>query len=301
METLTPQAAREFMAASAAQSPPGPEVGEIVDGTLPGAAGDLHYRLYRPATEGPHPIVVYYHGGGWVLGHESSDDPYCRDLCLRSNALVVSVDYRHAPEARFPAAGDDAFAALKWIAANAESLGGDSARLAVAGWSAGGNLAAVVCQLAHALGGPEISGQVLINPATDCDLSRPSYTENAEGYILTRGLMEWFLDHYCDEADRQDPRVSPLRAESLSGLPPALVITAELDPLRDGGNAYAAALQAASVPVRHIQMPGQIHTSLTAVGMMVSCDSVRAEIGDVLQDFFGAESDVETKSSVAIS
>ncbi|NQV70062.1 MAG: alpha/beta hydrolase [Pseudohongiella sp.] len=285
IETLSPQAAREFMEATAAQQPPGPEVGEIVDGTLPGAAGELNYRLYRPATPGPHPVVVYYHGGGWVLGHESSDDPFCRDLCVRSNAVVVSVNYRHAPESRFPAAVDDAFAALKWIAANADSLGGDPGRLAVAGWSAGGNLAAVVCHLAQTMGGPKISGQVLINPVTDCDFSRPSYSENAEGYILTRALMEWFWDHYCDAADRKDPRASPLRAESLAGLPPALVITAELDPLRDEGNAYAAALEAEGVSVRHILAPGQIHTSLTAVDMVVSCNSIRAEIADALQDF----------------
>jgi acetyl esterase/lipase len=285
IDTMPPEAAREFMAASAEQSPPGPEVGEIVDGTLPGPAGELNYRLYRPATPGPHPVVVYFHGGGWVLGHASSDDPFCRDQCLRSDALIVSVNYRHAPEHRFPAAVEDAYAALQWVAANAESLGGKPGQLAVAGWSAGGNLATVVCQLAQASGGPAINGQVLINPVTDCDFSRPSYSENSEGYILTQALMEWFFDHYCDQADRTDPRVSPLRAESLAGLPPALVITAELDPLRDEGNAYAAALEAASVPVQHIQMPGQMHTSLSSVDMIVSCNGVRGEIGEALRDF----------------
>jgi cation diffusion facilitator CzcD-associated flavoprotein CzcO/acetyl esterase/lipase len=288
METMTPAEAREFAVATSAERPPGPEVGEIVDGTLPGAAGPLRYRLYRPGSPGPHPLVVYYHGGGWVIGSEISDDPFCRDICVRSDSVVVSVDYRHGPEARFPAASDDAWAALQWLAANAESLGAAPGRLAVAGWSAGANLAAVVCQAAQAAGGPEISGQVLVTPVTDCDFSRPSYSENAEGYILTRALMEWFWDHYCDPADRTDPRISPLRAESLAGLPPALVVTAELDPLRDEGVAYAAALAQAGVPVRHIAARGQTHTSLTAVDMVISSGYVREAIGEALATFVGA-------------
>jgi cation diffusion facilitator CzcD-associated flavoprotein CzcO/acetyl esterase/lipase len=288
METMSPEGARDFAVATSAQRPPGPEVGEIVDGTLPGAGGDLRYRLYRPASPGPHPVVLYFHGGGWVIGSEVSDDPFCRDLCVRSDALVVSVDYRHGPEARFPAAADDAFAALEWVAANAASLGGEPGRLAVAGWSAGGNLAAVVCQRAQAAGGPEISGQVLVAPATDCDFIRPSYTDNAEGYVLTRALMEWFWDHYCDPADRFDPRASPLRARSLAGLPPALVVTAELDPLRDEGDAYAAALAEAGVPVHHLQARGQTHTSLTAVDMVLSSRYVREAIGEGLRGFLGA-------------
>ena len=156
-------------------SPPGPEVGEIVDGTLPGAAGDLPYRLYRPPTEGPHPIVVYFHGGGWVLGNLDSDDPFCRDLCVRSDAVIVSVNYRHAPEARFPAAADDAFAAVQWVAANAAELGGVPGQLAVCGWSAGANVAAVAAQAARDAGGPTLSGQVLITPVTDSDMTRESY------------------------------------------------------------------------------------------------------------------------------
>ena len=245
IETMTVDEARAFSLAMAAERPPGPDVGEIVDGTLPGAAGELEYRLYRPATPGPHPVVVYYHGGGWVLGAHDSDDPLCRDLCVRSDALIVSVNYRHAPEARFPAAVDDGFAALQWVAANAEALGGLPGQLAVCGWSAGANIATVACQLARDTGGPAILGQVLLTPVTDCDMTRPSYKENAEGYILTAGLMEWFWNYYADPADRESPKASPLRAADLSNLPPALIITCEFDPLRDEGIAYAEALGAA--------------------------------------------------------
>ncbi len=288
MDTMSPADARAFSTAMAAQRPPGPEVGEIVDGVLPGAAGDLAYRLYRPATPGPHPVVVYFHGGGWVLGGADSDDPFCRDLCVRSDALVVSVDYRHAPEARFPAAVDDGFAALRWVADHAEDLGGLPGQLAVAGWSAGANIAAVACHLARDHGGPRIAGQLLVTPVTDCDLSRPSYEENADGYILTRSLMAWFWDHYADPADRTDPKASPLRAASLADLPPAMVVTCEFDPLRDEGVAYAQALAAAGVPVRHVAARGHIHTSLTAVDALPSGAAYREQMGEALRSFFGA-------------
>ncbi|HEY4607660.1 MAG TPA: alpha/beta hydrolase fold domain-containing protein, partial [Ilumatobacteraceae bacterium] len=288
LESMDPATARAFSEASAAMRPPGPDVGEIVDGTVPTPAGDLSYRLYRPPTEGPHPIVVYFHGGGWVLGSAISDDPLCRDLCVRSNALIVSVDYRHAPEGRFPAAVEDGFAATRWIADNAVALGGIPGELAVFGWSAGGNIAAVVCQLARDTGGPAIVGQGLLTPVTDLDMSTGSYEENAEGFILTAALMNWFADHYVDEADRSDPRASPLRAGDLSGLPPAIVITCEFDPLRDEGIAYAEALTAAGVPVHHIAARGHTHTSLTMVDMVISGARIRAEIADALRELFGA-------------
>jgi len=285
LNTLSPVQAREQIEANTANRAPGPEVGEILDGTLPGPTGLLNYRLYRPPTAGPHPVVVYYHGGGWVLGDAGSDDPFCRYLCAQSNALVISVDYRHAPEHRFPAAVEDAFGALNWVADNAETLGGIPNKLSVAGWSAGGNLATVICKLAQGQGGPNINGQLLVCPVTDCDFSTASYNENADGYILTHNLMEWFWNQYCAAEDRKDPRASPLRAESLVDLPPAIVVTAELDPLRDEGNAYAAALQAAGVIVQHIQTPGQIHTSLTAVGMVTSANDVRQAMSDALRAF----------------
>jgi cation diffusion facilitator CzcD-associated flavoprotein CzcO/acetyl esterase/lipase len=284
-DSLSPEQARALNAQLAQANPPGPEVGEVVDGTYPGAAGELPYRLYRPASPGPHAIVAYFHGGGWVLGSHASDDAFCRDLCRRTDAVVVSLDYRHAPEARFPAAPDDAWAALRWVAAQAETLGGDPSRLVVAGWSAGANLAAGVCQRARDEGGPEIAGQLLITPVTDCDLSRGSYRENGEGYVLTTALMEWFWDHYADPSERTDVRASPLRAASLEGLPPAAVFTSEFDPLRDEGAAYADALAAAGVPVRHVPCRGHVHTSLTAVGAILSSASVREQMAEAIRGF----------------
>jgi len=242
--------------------------------------------LYRPATPGPHRVVVYFHGGGWVLGSHDSDDPFCRDLCVRSNAVFVSVNYRHAPEHCFPAAAEDAFAAVRWIADHLETLGGVPGPLVVCGWSAGGNLAAVVCQMARAADGPAICGQVLVTPVTDCDFLRPSYNENGADYVLTKSLMNWFWDHYADPANRTDPKASPLRANDLSGLPRALVVAAEFDPLRDEGAAYAEAMAAAGVKVRHLPCRGQIHTSLTAVDMILSGAGARAEISAAIRQFF---------------
>jgi cation diffusion facilitator CzcD-associated flavoprotein CzcO/acetyl esterase/lipase len=285
METLPVADARALMAAIAATRPPSPEVGEVTDGVIPGPDSDLPYRLYRPPSEGPHPIVVYFHGGGWVLGDLDSDDPLCRDLCARSGAIVVSVNYRHAPEARFPAAAEDAFTAVQWVDANAAMLGGIPGQLAVAGWSAGANIAAIACQTARDAGGPSISGQLLISPVADSDMTRPSYTENGDGYILTTALMQWFWDHYADPADRGDPRAAPLSG-NLAGLPPACIVAADFDPLRDDGIAYARALEAAGTPVRLIRARGHTHTSLTMVGVVISGAPVRAEAAAALSDFF---------------
>ena len=240
------------------------------------------------SDRGPHPIVAYFHGGGWVLGSEESDDPFCRDLCVRSGAVIVSVDYRHAPEARFPAAADDAFAALRWIADHTIELGGIPGQLAVAGWSAGGNVATVAARRARDEGGPELVGQLLMNPVTDSDMTTPSYQECAEGYILTKALMEWFFDHYMDGADRTDPSVAPLRASDLSGLPPTVIVTSEFDPLRSEGEAYAKALGKAGVATQHVFARGHTHTSLTMVGVTLSSAPVRAEMGDALRGFFNA-------------
>ena len=291
MESMSTADARAFVEASSKQRPPGPAVGEIVDGTLPGPAEDLRYRLYRPATPGPHPVVVYFHGGGWMLGSEVSDDPLCRDLCVRSDALLVSVNYRHAPEARFPAATNDAFAAVKWVAANALALGAIPGQIAVAGWSAGGNLAGVACQMARDVGAPEILGQVLLCPTTDSDLSRPSYTDNGEGYGLTRSRMNWFWDHYAEPEQRSDPRASPLHGK-LVNLPPAIVVTADFDPLRDEGQEYVEALNEAGVPTRHIRARGHTHSSVTMVDVVLSGAAVRVAVAEALRSFFPAPVDV---------
>jgi cation diffusion facilitator CzcD-associated flavoprotein CzcO/acetyl esterase/lipase len=285
METMTPVEARLFSEAASTMRPPGPDVGEIVDGQLPGADGPLDYRLYRPATPGPHAVVVYFHGGGWVFGSHVSDDPLCRDLCVRADALIISVDYRHAPEHRFPAAVDDGYAALTWVAQSAEALGGRPDCLIVAGWSAGGNVAAVAAQTARDRGGPALAGQLLLTPVTDGSRQHPSYQENADGYILTRPLMEWFWDHYAHAGERSDPRASPLLAADLSGLPPAMIVTGQYDPLRDEGNAYADALRAAGVPVEHLMARGHTHTSMTMVDMLPSSVPPRVAMANALRRF----------------
>jgi cation diffusion facilitator CzcD-associated flavoprotein CzcO/acetyl esterase/lipase len=287
METMTPEGAREFNAASGAMRPPGPEVGEMVDGTLPAADGSpIEYRMYRPASAGPHPVVVYFHGGGWVIGNHVSDEPMCRDLCNQSGAIFISVNYRHAPEARFPAAADDGYAALTWVNDHIKELGGIPGEIAVAGWSAGGNVAAVTAQTARDNGGPALKGQLLLTPVTDGTKDYPSFTDNAEGYMLTRALMNWFWDHYADKADRNNPKASPLKASSLAGLPPATIVTAQFDPLRDEGNAYADALKAAGVQVNHIQARGHIHTSVSMVGVIPSGAPIRAQMASAIRGFF---------------
>jgi cation diffusion facilitator CzcD-associated flavoprotein CzcO/acetyl esterase/lipase len=287
LETLSAQEARARAAASPEQRPSGPDVGEVVDGSLPGPAGDLRYRLYRPPTEGPHPVVVYFHGGGWVFGSEKSDEPLCRELCVRADAVIVSVDYRHAPEHPFPAAPDDAMAAAGWVGEHLEELGGAPGGLVVAGRSAGANLAAVTCQSARDEGTPHIVGQALVNPVVDCDLSRPSYEQLGEGYGVTASTMRWLWDQYVAPELRQDPRVSPLRGD-LSMLPPAIVVTSEFDPLRDEGTAYAEGLAAAGVEVRHVSLQGHVHASIGAVGIVGSAAEARAEIARTLRGFFEA-------------
>lgn len=288
MESMSVTDARALQSQMSMARPPGPDVGEIVDGVFPGATGELAYRLYRPATPGPHPIVVYFHGGGCVLGDATSDDPLCRDLCARSGAVFVSADYRHAPEHRFPAAVDDAVAAIRWVADNAATLGGEPGQLAVGGWSAGAGLAAVVSRLARDMGGPRIVGQALLTPPAAGDTTRASFVENADGYGLTTPLVRWLYDLYIDEADRGDPRFAPLRAADLSGLPPAIVVAAEFDPLRDDGEAYAAALDSAGVPTQYVRARGHTHQSVTMVDVVISGAPIRAQIADAVCRFFAA-------------
>jgi acetyl esterase len=247
------------------------EVARIEDLEIPGPAGAIPARLYVPAADGTPPVVVYYHGGGWVLGGIDSHDGTCRALANASGAAVVSVDYRLAPEHPFPAAVEDAWAALEWVAANAAEIGGDPSRLAVAGDSAGGNLAAVVAIQARDTGAPALRGQLLVYPVTDATMSHPSIEENASGYFLTKADMEWFFGHYAPERP-DDWRLSPLAAADLSGLAPALVLTAEYDPLRDEGEAYARRLDDAGVPVELIRKDGLIHGFF---GMAADVDEAR--------------------------
>ena len=205
-------------------------------------------------------MVVFFHGGGWVIGGIDSHDGQVREMVNRTDMVYVSVDYRLAPEARFPAAAEDCYAATQWVAANAASIGADAARLGVAGDSAGGNLAAVVAQMARDRGGPAIAHQLLIYPCCDMDSNAwPSQTENGFDYFLTKESMDWFYDQYAAVADRNNPYASPIKAADLSGLPPACVITAEFDPLRDEGEAYGAALQAAGVACEVHRYDGMFH------------------------------------------
>ncbi|QPF83309.1 alpha/beta hydrolase fold domain-containing protein [Bradyrhizobium genosp. L] len=299
LETMGAQGARDFLTEFNKGRPAGRPVGEVGTGMLQGAEGPLPYKLYRPATPGPHPIVVYFHGGGWVLGDELSDDPFCRDLCRRTGMIIVSVGYRHAPEHRFPAAAEDGFAATRWIAAHTAELGGRPGPVLVAGWSAGGNIAAVTCQLARDRGGPEIAGQLLICPVTDSTFDRPSYVDNATGYFLTRGLMYWFWDLYCSPADRTDPRVAPLRGK-LDGLPPAFIATSEFDPLRDEGIAYGDALAKAGVKVEQLKAHGHFHSSFVMVDVIITGVSGRVKMAKVLRRFAGLPEEMEQDNGSAL-
>ena len=239
---------------------PGATMAHVEDRAIPGPAGQIPVRVYRPTESGDHPLLLWYHGGGWVIGDLDGADVTCRELAAKSGAVVVSVDYRLAPEHRYPAAQEDCYAATRWAAANAAELGADASRLAVGGDSAGGNLAAVVSLRARDENGPPIRFQLLVYPVTDHNFGTPSYSENADGYLLTRDGMKWFWNHYLGpDGDGAHPHASPLRAESLAGLPPAHVITAEYDPLRDEGEAYARRLDEAGVPTTLTRYAGQIH------------------------------------------
>ena len=256
----TPEEARAAIAGFAAMQAGAPEPARVENRTVPGPAGDIPVRVY--SSEGDNlPVVMYYHGGGWVVGDIESHDGTCKQLLAElGSAVVVSVDYRLAPEHKYPAAADDCYAAAAWIAEHGADLGADGSRMAVCGDSAGGNLSAVVSQMARDRGGPSIAAQVLHVPVTDHNYDYQSYSDNAEGYLLTRASMIWFWDHYLpnDEAG-QEAYASPLRAADLSGLAPALIQTAEYDPLRDEGEAYGAAIEAAGGDVTVRRYDGVVH------------------------------------------
>lgn len=270
-----PDARRAMMLLASMGGEPSPVAG-VVDRRIPGPAGEIPVRIYTPVGTAPLPLLVYFHGGGWVLGSIETHDKICRELANGAGCVVVSVDYRLAPEHKFPAAADDCYAATQWAAAHAAELGADARRLAVGGDSAGGNLAAVVAQMARDRGGPGLVFQLLIYPATAAAFDTPSYRDNAEGYLLTTGDMRWFWDHYLTgPADAANPYASPLRAARLGGLPPALVITAEFDPLRDEGEQYARGLEEAGVPARLTRYDGMIHGFF---GMTHLMDKARAAV-----------------------
>jgi acetyl esterase len=236
------------------------EVARVEDRVIPGPGGELPVRVYWPRAAQSRGVLVFFHGGGWVLCDLDSHDPTCRALTEGTGCVTVSVDYRLAPEHRFPAALEDCYAATRWVAANARELGADPARVAIGGDSAGGNLTAAVALMARERGGPRLVHQLMVYPVTDFAFQTASMKENAEGYMLTTEAMIWFREQYLARAaDARDPLASPLLARDLSGLPPATVITAEFDPLRDEGEAYGERLRRASVPADVRRYDGVIH------------------------------------------
>ena len=266
-----------------------PELARVETRTIAGPDGDeLTIRLYWPLGEGPFGACLYFHGGGWVLNNVETHDDLSRRLAAASGCVFMSVDYRLAPEHKYPAAIEDGYAALRWIAGEARVLNVDPARIAVSGDSAGGNIAAVLCLMSRDRGGPPVAYQVLIYPITDCDFDRPSYHENAEGYFLTTSQMHWFWRHYVSAPEQMlEPYASPLRAASLQGLPPALILTAEFDPLRDEGEAYATALRAAGINVELHCYDGLIHAFIKRVDQFDSALDAIKQIGDALKRQFG--------------
>jgi len=280
LDSLPPDQARAIF--NAAFTPPleGREpVARVEEITLAGPAGAIPARLYAPASDGPLPCVLYFHGGGWVIMNLETHDAICRALANQARCAVVSVDYRLAPEHRFPAAADDCYAALVDVAKRGAALGVDASRLAVAGDSAGGNLAAAVALMARDRKGPALALQVLIYPAVDPACDSVSCKENADGYLLTLSAMHWFWGHYLG-AERRVPNAyaAPIQADSLRDLPRAYVITAEYDPLRDEGEAYAKRLEQSGVPTEHVRHDGTIHGF---VGMADALDQGKQALANI--------------------
>jgi acetyl esterase len=260
----TPEEVRALTAGLSELYGTGPEMARVEDTTIPVDDGRIAARILVP-TDAPRGVFVYYHGGGWVIGGNLDEfDTLARKLAARTGCAVVLVDYRLAPEHRYPVAVDDSYAALEWVHAHLADIAGRAVPIIVGGDSAGGNLAAIMAQRSRQRGGPPIAFQALIYPVTDADLDNASYTAEENQLMLSRESMVWFWDHYLpDVARRAEPDASPLRATDLAGLPPAIVLTAEYDVLRDEGEAYADALEAAGVPVDRQRVPGQMHGFFT--------------------------------------
>ena len=276
--TMEPAAARKQMAQFVAKATP-ELVAKVEDRKIPGAGGAIPIRIYTPAGAGPHGALVYFHGGGWVLGDIQMTDQPCRMLANASGCVIASVEYRLAPEHKFPAAPEDCYVATEWVSANAAALGIDSARIAVGGTSAGGTLAVVVAMMARDRGRPALAFQLLIYPATTSELTSKSQQEFAnDGYILSRADMEWFWGHYlASAAERTNPYACPAYAKTLRGLPQALVMTAEFDPLRDEGEAFAARLREEGVAATLKRYEGVTHGFF---GMPSLLDKSKAAIAD---------------------
>jgi acetyl esterase/lipase len=288
LQELSPVEARAFAAMLRELYGPGPEVEKSYDVELTTADGhSFAVRVLVPAGD-VRALIVYYHGGGWVIGNIDEYDNLARTLAAGLHAAVVNVDYRLAPEHRYPAAADDAWSALTWAADQMAEIAGGSVPLIVMGDSAGGNLSAIVAQKARDAGGPALAAQVLISPVTDADLDNPTYTDPANQLMLTRDSMIWFWDHYApDPASRANPDAAPLRAASLAGLAPAIVLTAEHDVLREEGEEYAERLRSAGVPVAHRRFDGQMHGFFTMVNLLPGSADGIAYVTEQLDVYLG--------------
>ena len=266
---------------------PGPRPRSIEDRSVAVDGGRIRVRLYRPPTPGPHPLYVFFHGGGWCVGTLDERDPRCRTVCVDADCVVASVEYRLAPECQFPTAPDDGYTALCRLVEDARALGVDPARVAVGGESSGGNVAAVVALRARDRSGPALCHQWLDVPVTDCTLAQPGHREVPDGYLLDSAAIEEFLDCYlADRTMATDPYASPLLAPDLSGLPPAWIMSAEFDKLRDDGRAYAAALEAAGVPATYRMLSGHVHLTFAFTRLLPSAaDYERAAIAALARGF----------------
>nr|APM86632.1 dialkyl PEs hydrolase [uncultured bacterium] len=262
-------------------------VARVENRLIPVEAAQIGIRIYTPQGTGPFPVFVYFHGGGWVIGDLDTVDTVCRNIAHESDCLVVSVDYRLAPEHKFPIAVNDCYAAVEWVARHAATLQGDPEKIAIGGDSAGGNLAAVVAQLAKERQGPALSFQALIYPAVQLGSDTESYRENGEGYFLTADSMNWFFKQYLNgEEEKQNVLASPLLREDLTGLPPTLLITAEYDPLRDEGAMYAQKLREAGVPVEYTCYEGMIHGFFWMGGIMDKGAQAVSQVANSLRSVF---------------
>jgi acetyl esterase/lipase len=287
IERMTVEQARESIRQRTPALGPVQQVKTVEEHHVPVADGTIGVRLYRPSPTRPLPALVFYHGGGWVIGDLYTHDGICRAIANAAECVVASVDYRLAPERKYPAAFEDSYAALTWLAGHAPTLGVDPARLAVGGDSAGGNLAAAAALAARDRQGPRLALQLLIYPVTAHAFDTASYRENGEGYMLTREGMKWFWNHYLARPeDGQQPYASPLLARNLGGLAPALVITAEYDPLRDEGEAYAKRLAEAGVPVTITRYPGLVHGFIRMINVLDPAKRALDEVAAALRKAF---------------
>jgi acetyl esterase len=293
MWEMDPAMARAtFVAMMDAIGPKDVPIGKVENVTMPGPGGDIALRVYTPVAAGSDalPGLIFFHGGGWVIGDLDTHDGLCRILANEACVRVIAVHYRLAPDHKFPAAVDDAVAAVNWVEANASLLGVDANRLAVGGDSAGGGLAATVAQRAKAKGGPKLAYQMLFFPVTQIGEETVSFTEFAEGYLLERNALLWFYEHYLpSDADRNDPRVSPLKASDVSGLPPAYVMLAGFDPLHDEGLAYAEKLRAAGVSVTVADYPDMVHDFIYMQAVLPQAQRALAAAAAALKDVVNPE------------